>query len=508
MAQTLDFSTVKNTVQLIKETYGAAVLNNDKQLIGHFADLAPQAKHEMLLLRALVSCNGVQQLLDAVNLSPEEQQFCLKKIATEICENKLITEDNTILFCNAFFLGIGGEQQIKQTPKESHGFLNYIKKHLPVVITMSGVLLCCVIVLMVVISKNGRQADTTSTPAPEKNSYGRVTVSDKDLSTDPIQNSAARETTVVPMEITIESSKNSTEALAESLTTTDDNVSSDSQTDYQVSQRHILACGIINSYAINNNGRVLATGGNHYGQTEVSSWRNIVDIDVGCYHVVGLCSDGTVVAAGDNESGQCYVSGLTDITSVATGFFHTILLRKDGTVVSIGSNKHEQLATSHWTDIIAIAAGGQHSIGLKSDGTVVAAGMNEAGQLNVGAWKDVIAIAGGGSHTVALFKDGSVSAIGWNEYGQCNVSSWTDIVAISCGGAHTVGLRSDGTVVATGWNVDNQCEVEQWNEIIAIDAGDHNTIALKSDGTVISTKGITGGQDFGQTDVDSWNISD
>ena len=156
MAQAIDFTAVKNTVHLIKETYGTAVIKNDNQLIAHFADLAPQAKHEMVLLRAMVSCNGVQRLLDAVNLSPKEQQICLKKVTTEICENTLITEDNTILFCNAFFLGIGGEQQIKHPPQKekSYWFLNYIKKHIPAVITLSSVFLLVIVLLVVILFRD------------------------------------------------------------------------------------------------------------------------------------------------------------------------------------------------------------------------------------------------------------------------------------------------------------------------------------------------------------------
>jgi hypothetical protein len=36
---------------------------------------------------------------------------------------------------------------------------------------------------------------------------------------------------------------------------------------------------------------------------------NIIQVDAGGWHTVGLRSDGTVVAVGDNTSGQCNVGG-------------------------------------------------------------------------------------------------------------------------------------------------------------------------------------------------------
>jgi alpha-tubulin suppressor-like RCC1 family protein len=38
-------------------------------------------------------------------------------------------------------------------------------------------------------------------------------------------------------------------------------------------------------------------GYNGYGQLEVGSWTNVIQIAAGCYHTVGVKSDGTVVAA-------------------------------------------------------------------------------------------------------------------------------------------------------------------------------------------------------------------
>ena len=58
---------------------------------------------------------------------------------------------------------------------------------------------------------------------------------------------------------------------------------------------------------------------------------------------------------------------------------------------------------------------------------------------------------------------------------------------VSAGGTHTVGLRLDGTVAATGGNDFGQCDVENWTNIVAVSAGGNHTVGLRSDGTVVAT---------------------
>ncbi|MBQ3871907.1 MAG: hypothetical protein II780_04330, partial [Clostridia bacterium] len=86
-------------------------------------------------------------------------------------------------------------------------------------------------------------------------------------------------------------------------------------------------------------GRVYAAKGwfeAEYGELNVSSWRNIVDIAAGEHHSVGLKSDGTVVATGSNAYGQCEVSEWTDIVAIAAGNNFTMGVTSDGTVYVTG----------------------------------------------------------------------------------------------------------------------------------------------------------------------------
>jgi len=154
------------------------------------------------------------------------------------------------------------------------------------------------------------------------------------------------------------------------------------------------------------------------------------------YHVVGLKSDGTVVAVGHNWWGECNVGSWRQIIQVAAGYSHTVALKYGGTVVVVGSGWQGQRdGVGNWTDIIQVAAGEYHTVGLKANGTVVAAGGvgYDYGQCDVGNWTDIVKIAAGGLHTVGLKADDTVVAVGYNDYEQCDVDDWTDITrAVRC----------------------------------------------------------------------------
>ena len=52
----------------------------------------------------------------------------------------------------------------------------------------------------------------------------------------------------------------------------------------------------------------------------MDQWTDIVSIDSGYSHTVGLKSDGTVVAAGRTQDGECEVEGWTNIIDVAASY--------------------------------------------------------------------------------------------------------------------------------------------------------------------------------------------
>ena len=271
----------------------------------------------------------------------------------------------------------------------------------------------------------------------------------------------------------------------------------------------MVAAGGYHTVGLKSDGTVVAVGWNTYGQCDVGSWTDIVQVAAGEGHTVGLKSDGTVVAVGYNTYGQCDVDNWTDIVQVAAGEGHTVGVKSDGTVVAVGSNSYGQCNVDDWMDIVQVATGvdfAYHTVGVKSDGTVVAVGYNFFEQCDVDNWTDIVQVAAGEGHTVGVKSDGTVVAVGSNYYGQCNVDGWTDITQVTAVWDHTVGLKSDGTVVAVGWNDYGQCDVGGWIDITHVAAGGIEfawyTVGLKDDGTVVAV----GNNDYGQCDVGGWTL--
>src|SRR5690606_3129654 len=70
-----------------------------------------------------------------------------------------------------------------------------------------------------------------------------------------------------------------------------------------------IAAGNAHSLAVTPDGRVVAWGANHFGQTNVpdEALRDVVSVAAGHDHSLALKSDGSVVAWGYNDAGQATV---------------------------------------------------------------------------------------------------------------------------------------------------------------------------------------------------------
>lgn len=118
---------------------------------------------------------------------------------------------------------------------------------------------------------------------------------------------------------------------------------------------------------------------------ELADWEDIVDISSSTVGpIAGLKSDGTVVISTSDIKGikttySYDVSDWSDIIAISKSDVTLLGLKRDGTVVATGDNRNQQLELADWTDIIAIAAGDWFSVGLKSDGTLLIAGRTEEG---------------------------------------------------------------------------------------------------------------------------------
>jgi alpha-tubulin suppressor-like RCC1 family protein len=266
-------------------------------------------------------------------------------------------------------------------------------------------------------------------------------------------------------------------------------------------------------------------------------------------HSLALKSDGKVVAFGGDAFGQLgqgravisttsvQARGLTDVDSISSTL-HTVALKKDGTVWAWGKNNFGQVGDGSRTTASVpiqmpgvsgmqmVAAGMNHTVLQKSDGTVWEVGQNSSGQMGVPPGADVLSpiqvqgvngakrIAAGFEHTVALRNDGTVWTWGSNRNGQlgrsasnsckgspcssqpAQVPGLTGVIEIAASWNHTLALKSDGTVWAWGGNSSGQLgdgtvtdrsapvQVAGLAAVSAIAAGFAHAVALKSDGTV------------------------
>lgn len=148
-----------------------------------------------------------------------------------------------------------------------------------------------------------------------------------------------------------------------------------------------VAAGEAHAVALLSNGKVMAWGNNGYGQlgngtsgntsdepVEVKglpSNERVVAVAAGGNSSYAVINNGTVMAWGDNGRGQlgdgstnnsdeavpvlctagatpCSGSDLTEVTAVKAGWLHAIALLKGGGIASWGSNEHGQLGTESY----------------------------------------------------------------------------------------------------------------------------------------------------------------
>ena len=279
-----------------------------------------------------------------------------------------------------------------------------------------------------------------------------------------------------------------------------------------------ISAGEFHSLALLGAGTVMAWGANNDGQlgdgttsnsdtpVEVRGLTGVAAVSAGgCGpfpegHSLALLTTGRVMAWGGNQYGQLgngttsgsdvpvEVPGLREVVAVSAGEFFSLALLKNGRVMAWGRNNLGQLGggtTSPAIDVpvevtelagvTAISAGGcggsseGHSLALLSNGAVMAWGYNGSGELGNGTTANsdvpvkvrglagVTAVSAGTSHSVALRQNGTVAAWGANYSGQLGDGSTTrsdipvamtelsGVTAISAGGFHTLAVLSPPT---------------------------------------------------------------
>ena len=271
-----------------------------------------------------------------------------------------------------------------------------------------------------------------------------------------------------------------------------------------------VAAGKFNSILILDDGRVVVSGDEEYGELDSKYWSDIVAVSAGDLHTVGLRSNGTVVAVGDNEQGQCATGSWSNVVAISAGDVHTVALLENGTLVAAGQQWAPRCDMAGLYNraggkrIVSIAAGYVHTLALLEDGTVIAVGENGNKQCDVEGWRDIAAIYAGTYYSLGLKTDGSVVVAGYTDW---NIAGWTDMVNLAAGDYFVVGLTSENTILSAGMQRDigpnTPNTISFWQDIVQISAGHDHIIALTKDGK----SRCAGRDEYGQIYLDGFSVT-
>lgn len=103
----------------------------------------------------------------------------------------------------------------------------------------------------------------------------------------------------------------------------------------QVTNAKQVAVGLNYVAVLKNDGSVQVIG--TLPSVDLSAFNGIEKISAGAHHLLGIKENGEIVATGDNSYGQSMVSGLYDVIDIAGGEYHSAFLRADGVVEFRGS---------------------------------------------------------------------------------------------------------------------------------------------------------------------------
>jgi hypothetical protein len=270
--------------------------------------------------------------------------------------------------------------------------------------------------------------------------------------------------------------------------------------------------------AVTRDGFVKAIGLNEDGQcnTITYDWRDMAAVSAGAYFTVGLRNDGTLVGTGRNDFGQRDFTGWREVVSVSAGIRHTVALQADGTVLSAGHNKFGECNVRHWRNIVRVVAGNNCTFGIKKDGRVLVSGQNEKGDLQVSHLNGVVDIAyGGPGRVIALLSDGRIARVGQENHMRRSFTLYKDVKQIAAAPDYLAGLMENGTVklLAYFWTDSGaEAAASDWRDIAAIAAGRYHIIGWQRNNKK-NINGLIGEmlhpditKDRGQLNVTRWEM--
>ena len=221
-----------------------------------------------------------------------------------------------------------------------------------------------------------------------------------------------------------------------------------------------IACGLSYVAGLQNDGTIIYAGElDNYKQ---SDWTDIVKIFGSSNEdgLAGIKSNGSVVSI-NLPTKSCNTKSWNDIVSIDMGYAHMVGLKSDGTVVATGDNEYHQCDVEDWRDIKSVSCGADFTVGVKNDGTVVYTGYIEADEQeeienNINSWTDINSVAVYEcGYTFGLTNSGKVLSAQNSIYGEvpsstADLSSWKNVIQLTCGSYHFLGLSDSGEVYDLG----------------------------------------------------------
>ena len=165
-----------------------------------------------------------------------------------------------------------------------------------------------------------------------------------------------------------------------------------------------------------------------------------------------------------NEDGESEVSDWSDMAEVQAGSFISIGLRRDGTVRVAGNNQYGALEANSWSQVEAILGTTNYALyGIRADGTLLTTDRFTKNQRT----EDCVGISGtkGKLDTLYILKsDGTLSVRKDTTEQKDPDEDWKNLVAVADGAQIRVGLRENGTLVVAGEEVPEEVRkaVETW----------------------------------------------
>ncbi|MGR0319458.1 RCC1 domain-containing protein [Agromyces sp. ZXT2-3] len=251
-----------------------------------------------------------------------------------------------------------------------------------------------------------------------------------------------------------------------------------------------VAAGGQHNLILTAGGKVLASGSNERGQTDVpSGLGEVVAIAAGYSHSLALLRDGTVVAWGNNSRGATNVpSDLHDVVAISGGGGHSAAVRRDGSVVVWGQMGFGTVhPPADLADVVSVASGWECCFAIRSDGTVAAWGETQFGVPKVPMKARFVGIDGGGGPLpswVATETDGSVKVNG--AFGEAPRHQLYDVTQVAAGEMHALALRRDGVVIGWGNSPVRHTVPAGLRAVESVAAGNDHSLALCADGTVVA----------------------